>query len=111
MEEKLKILFDAIFSADFNANDFFGYALAAQVTISSGDMRWVLKHIGEWGQEGLDSALAYVQNQEPLDKWKTEKFEKALEVLIKRKQKVIGDIDWKYYFYREDGPYRKIQKL
>lgn len=104
------ILHDNMFSADFNANDFFGYATAAMVSISEGDFQWIMVHIEEHGQAGLDACLAYIQNMEPLPKYTEDPaFTEAIGQLQKRKQEVIGDVDYEFYRYNADGPYRRIE--
>ena len=53
---------------------------------------------------------AYIQNQEPIKPYLTDKFNEALKVLVDRKQEVFGDIDWDYHGYQEEGPYRRIKE-
>jgi hypothetical protein len=54
--------------------------------------------------------MAYIQNQEPIKPYVTDKFNEAIKVLVDRKQEVIGDIDWQFHHYNENGPYRNINK-
>ena len=108
--EEVKLLFKNMFSADFNANEFFHHGTAQQVTICSGDLTWVIEHIKKWGQEGLDASLSYIQNEEPIQKFRTERFNQAISELVEKKQKVIGDIDSMFYFYNDNGPFRQINK-
>jgi hypothetical protein len=105
-----KKLHESSFETSMNANDFFHYACAQMVTIVEEDIDWVVEHIQEFGQEGVDSAMAYIQNQEPIKPHVTDKFNEAIKVLVDRKQEVIGDIDWEFHHYNENGPYRKINK-
>ena len=37
-------------------------------------------------------------------------FNEAINELVDRKQEVMGDIDWGFNHYNENGPYRKINK-
>lgn len=108
MNESLSILLENMFSADFNANDFFFLSTAQSVSITNRDIEWVLQHIEKFGQDGLNACLAYIQNQKPLEIYLTKNFYSALDELIQRKQRVIGDIDYNFYYYNVDGPYRKI---
>lgn len=98
------------FGIDLNANDFFSYATAQIVTISESDFYWVIEHIQKHGVEGVHSAMAYVQNQEPIPPYLTDKFNEAIKELVDRKQEVVGDIDWEFHYYNDDGPYRTINK-
>lgn len=109
-EKAVRILHTNMFSADFNANDFFGYATAMAVTVAEGDLDWVLAHIEEHGSTGLDACMAYIQNLEPIPKYAQDPaFMKAIGELQAREQPVIGDIDYQSYRYCVDGPYRKIE--
>lgn len=110
MNDKYNILLDNMFSADFNANDFFFYGTAQSISIAREDFPWVLGHVEKWGQDGLNACLAYIQNLEPIAKYKTDKFDKAIDELIKREQVVFGDIDYKFYFYSEGNTYRTIKQ-
>ena len=98
-----------MFSADFNVNDYFSWG-AQGVTVASGDFEWVVNHVEKYGQNGLDACLAYIQNQKPLDRYLNDEFNIAISELIEKKQKVIGDIDYEFYYYNVDGPYRTINK-
>ena len=100
-----------LLSADFNANDFFEINCAQTVTISSADLKWVLQIVEKYDLSGLDACLAWIQNNTPLEKYKTEEFNKAIMELTSRNQKVIGDIDWQMYGYNNEGPYRKISEI
>jgi hypothetical protein len=95
-----KKLHESSFETHMNANDFFHYACAQMVTIVE----------EEFGQEGVDSAMAYIQNQEPIKPHITDKFNEAIKALVDRKQEVIGDIDWEFHHYNENGQYRTINK-
>jgi hypothetical protein len=110
ISEAYKKLHESSFELHMNANDFFHYACAQMVTIVAEDIEWVVKHIQEFGQEGIDSAMAYIQNQEPLKPHVTDKFNESIKVLVDRKQEVFGDIDWEFHYYNENGPYRNINK-
>lgn len=103
-------LFESMFSADFNANDFFNYACAQSVTIDALDFNWVIEHVQKFGQDGINSAVAYIQNQEPIKPYLTDRFNEAIKELVDKNQGVFGDIDWNFHYYNENGPYRKINK-
>lgn len=103
-------LHEYMFNAVFNANDFFGYACAQGVSIVPEDFDWITEHIQKHGDEGMHAVLAYVQNQQPIKPWCTDKFNEAIQELIVRKQPVRGDIDWDFYYYNDSGPYRVIDK-
>ena len=111
MREISTTILENMLSADFNANDFFDYSTAAQVTITSADLYWVSDIVEKYDSSGLDACLAWIQNHEPLDKYKTEEFNQAISELSSKKQKVIGDIDWQMYGYNNEGPYRKISEI
>ncbi len=98
------------FQLNLNAGDFFYYACAQMLVVVSEDVDWVVEHIQQFGDEGLYSAMAYIQNQEPIPPYITIKFADAIKVLVDRKQEVDGDIDWDFYHYNDEGPYRKINK-
>lgn len=98
------------FQLDLNAGDFFYYACAQMLAVVSEDVDWVVEHIQQFGDEGLYSAMAYIQNQEPIRPYLTDKFNLAMEELVKREQEVFGDIDWDFYHYNDEGPYRKVNK-
>jgi hypothetical protein len=108
--EAYKIFLYGSFEIQMNANDFFYYASAHSVSIYIGDFNWVLEHIEKWGNSGLDSCLAYIQNQEPIEPHRTDEFNKAIQELIVTKQEVYGDVDWDFHNYNDEGPYRKINK-
>jgi hypothetical protein len=93
-----------------NANDFFHYACAQMVTIDRDDIWWVVEHIEKHGDRGVDSAIAYIQNSEPIPPHRTDGFNKAIKELVDRKQEVHGDIDWEFHYYNDKGPYRTINK-
>lgn len=105
-----ELFFSNMFSGDLNANDFFSYSCADSVSIDESDFDWVIQHIQKWGQSGLNSAMAYISNQLPINPHINEKFEKALSELVERNQKVNGDVDWQIYHYNVSGPYRTINK-
>lgn len=98
------------FQLDLNAGDFFYYACAQMLAVVSEDVDWVVEHIQQFGDEGLYSAMAYIQNQEPIRPYLTDKFNLAMEELVKREQEVFGDIDWDFHHYNDEGPYRKVNK-
>ena len=110
MQNSVKLFHDNMFSGQFNANDFFAYACAQMVQIAGEDFTWIVDHIEKHGQSGMDSAMAYIQNQEPIKPHLTENFNRALTELIERKQEVFGDIDWDFYGYNDNGTYRNINK-
>jgi hypothetical protein len=108
--EAYKRLLDDTFQLQLNAGDFFYYACAQMLNVVSEDVDWVVEHIQQFGDEGLYSAMAYIQNQQPINPYLTIKFTDAMKVLVDRKQEVFGDIDWEYHGYREEGPYRTINE-
>jgi len=108
--ESYNILHQSMFGAHFNANDFFQYACAQAVTIVEEDFPWVLEHIEKHGNDGMDAAMSYIQNQEPITARLTKELKAAIQELVDRKQEVHGDIDWEFHYYNDKGPYRKINK-
>jgi hypothetical protein len=80
------------------------------LNVVSEDVELVVEHIQQFGDDGLYSAMAYIQNQEPIKPYLTDTFNEALKVLVDRKQEVFGDIDWDFHGYREDGKYRTINE-
>lgn len=98
-----------MFSANFNANDFFYHSTAASVTIDESDFKWVLRHIDKHGARGLDACIAYIQNIEPLQEYRDHFFIEAIDNLIEKEQEVYGDIDYEFHGYNTEGPYRKIE--
>jgi len=108
--EAYKRLLADTFQLQLNAGDFFYYACAQMLNVVSEDVEWVVEHIQQFGDDGLYSAMAYIQNQEPILPYQTHDFDKAMKVLVDRKQEVFGDIDWDFHGYREDGPYRTINE-
>ena len=103
------LLHKNMFSADFIANDYFSWGSQC-VSIANGDFEWVVDHIEKYGQDGLDACLAYIQNQKPLEKFLTDNFNIAINELVSRNQIVKGDIDYDFYHYETEGPYRTINK-
>jgi len=108
--DAVNTLHRSMFHASFNANDFFWYASAAMVQIAEEDFHWIIEHIEKYGNEGMESAMAYIQNHEPIPPYRTDKFNLAMGELVERKQEVFSDIDWDFYGYNETGPYRNINK-
>lgn len=108
--ESYNILHRSMFSAAFNANDFFQYACAQAVNITEEDFPWVLEHIEKYGQEGMDACMSYIQNQEPVTPRLTKELKVAIQELMDRNQEVYGDIDWQFHYYNDKGPYRQINK-
>jgi hypothetical protein len=109
--DKLKAyeyLLGECFGIDLNANDFFHYATAQMVTVVEADFHWVIPHIQKWGVDGVHSAMAYIQNERPLPHYINSNMESAINELVDRKQEVLGDMDWKCYYYNLNGPYRTI---
>jgi hypothetical protein len=109
LEAYKRLLADS-FQLDMNAGDFFYYACAQMLPVVAEDVDWVAEHIQEFEDEGLYSAMAYIQNQEPILPYLTQDFDKAIKVLMDRKQEVFGDIDWDFHGYKDAGPYRTINK-
>ena len=108
--EAYKRLLADTFQLQLNAGDFFYFACAQMLNVVSEDVEWVVEHIQQFSDEGLYSAMAYIQNQEPLPPYITIKFTDAMKVLVDRKQEVFGDIDWEFHGYQEEGPYRTIKE-
>lgn len=109
--EAYKKLFNSSFDIKMNANDFFHYACAQAVTIVEEDIDWVIDHMQKYGEnDGVNSAMAYIQNQEPLPPYRTDGFNEAIQELVDRNQVVHGDIDWEFHYYNDKGPYREINK-
>ena len=108
--EAYKRLLDDTFQLQLNAGDFFYYSCAQMLNVVSEDVEWVVEHIQQFGDDGLYSAMAYIQNQEPIKPYLTDTFNEALKVLVDRKQEVFGDTDWDFHGYREDGKYRTINE-
>jgi hypothetical protein len=109
--QSYNILHRNMFSADFNANDFFDYSSAQAVSIAEEDFPWVLEHIEKHGQDGMNACLCYIQNQAPLSALLSDKLKMAIQELVDSKQSVHGDIDWEFYHYNTKGPYRNIEDL
>lgn len=105
--EATKDLLYSMFTGFFNANDYFMYASAWGVTISEEDFPWIIEHIKNHPKEGMYSALAYIQNHEPISPHINDEFNKAIKELVDRKQEVGSDFDYSNE-YTKDGPYRTI---
>ena len=103
------ILLDNMFSADFNANDFFDYSTACAVSVAQEDFSWMHDIIDKYNQDGLNACIAYIQNREPLKVYLTQDFESAMKKLKSNNQKVRGDVDYNFHGYDIEGPYRKIE--
>lgn len=112
MEEELqayKELVHSMFTGWFNANDYFAYACAWGVTISEEDFYWIIEHIKRHPKEGMYSAMAYIQNHEPITPHINDEFKTAIQELVDRKQEVGSDFDYGNE-YNAEGPYRTIKK-
>ena len=105
--EAYKILVHSMFSADFNANDYFMYACAWGVQISEEDFYWIVKHIQKHPKEGMNACMAYIQNHEPIEPHISDKFSTAIAELVNRNQVVFSDFDYGEN-YNSSGPYRKL---
>lgn len=60
-------------------------------------------------KEGMYSAMAYIQNHEPIHQHINDEFKVAIQELIDRKQEVGSDFDYGNE-YTDGGPYRTIIK-
>ena len=104
-----KELVYSMFTGWFNANDYFAYACAWGVTISEEDFYWIIEHIKKHPKEGMYSAMAYIQNIEPIPPHINDEFKIAIQELVDRKQEVGSDFDYGDDYYQK-GPYRTIKK-
>ena len=91
-----------------NANDFFCYASAGFVNISSLDIPWIITIIQEFPDYGLDACLSYIANREPIKPRRTDEFIIAIKKLQDLNPIVISDLDF-VEEYDDKGPYRSIQ--
>jgi hypothetical protein len=107
----INLLISGSFGIDMNANDLFERSCAMSVFIHSADVLWVVDHITKWGQDGLWSAMAFIQNQQPLPEYLTPGFAAAITDLMTRSPKVTGDVDHSFHGYFKDGPYRAIDPM
>lgn len=105
--EAYKELVHSMFTGWFNANDYFAYACAWGVTVDEADFHWILKHIQKYPKEGLYSAMAYIQNLEPIKPHLNDEFNEAIKELVDIKQEVWSDTDNSNQ-YTKEGPYRTI---
>jgi hypothetical protein len=108
-EEAYETMFNNMFSAMFNGNDFFAYACAWAVEVNDYDFPWMIEHVMKHGKDGMNACLAYIQNKEPIQPYLNDKFMEAIIELVERKQVVHGDGDCDEY-YTVGGPYRIINK-
>ncbi len=107
-QEAYDMLISGSFGLDMNANDMFHRSTAMSVSIDLADVRWVVEHVRRWGQDGIDSAMAYIQNTEPLPEYLTPGFLAAMEQLVSSGRRVAGDVDHAAHGYDREGPYRSI---
>lgn len=102
-----KELVHGMFTGWFNANDYFALACAWGVQVMEEDFHWIIEHIKKHPKEGMWSALAYIQNHEPIGPHINDEFNEAIEELVERKQEVWSDTDYSHN-YTKEGPYRTI---
>ena len=79
-----KVLSDFLgtsFGIYMNANDFFGYAIASGVVIDIDDVPKVLPIFKKYGMDGYNAIMSFIEDTSPLDNYKTEGFNKAMEEL------------------------------
>jgi hypothetical protein len=107
-QEALELIISNSLAIEMNAGDTFFRSTAMSVTIYPEDLPWVAAHVQRWGQDGVDSALAYAQNLEPLPELRTPGFEAAMADLLSSSPAVAGDVDHAALGYSADGPYRRL---
>ena len=88
-EEAYERMLADTFQLQLNAGDFFYFACAQMLNVVSEDVEWVVEHIQQFGDDGLYSAMAYIQNQEPIKPYLTDKFNEALKVLVDRSKRYL----------------------
>ena len=71
-----------------NANDFFNYATAECVTIDSLDLHWILPIYKQFGEDGLNACMSYIDGRKPIIQWQNDKFNLAYKELERIKPKV-----------------------
>lgn len=107
-QQALEMLVSGSFGLEMNANDLFHRSAAMSVNIDRADVGWVVEHVRRWGQDGIDSAMAYIQNTEPLQEHLTPGFLAAMGQLVSSGRRVAGDVDHAAHGYDREGPYRRI---
>ena len=106
MEKIYKEIVNSAFSLEMNCNDFFAWACAYSLNISSDDMTWIVP-LMEKHPAGLNIALAYIANIEPIAPWVTTDFREGMKYLMEIKPFVYSDESFREE-YEKEGPYRII---
>ena len=86
----LEKLIDGSFGILLNANDLFELNHTYAINISSEDLEWVLPIFNEFGWDGVNAVLSYIEEKEVLPKYQTEKFTKAYLKLITEKPEIYS---------------------
>lgn len=105
-----KLLTDFSSSIQINCSDIFIKGSDYTITVPSEDIDWMITVIEKYGEDGLNAAVAYLINKNPLDIIQTDNFIKAIEFLKNIDPKITMDND----YYNEEqfdveGLYRKKQ--
>ena len=104
-----KRLLHSAFTIELNANDFFAYACAWSLTVYEQDVFWMIPIIEKYEDDGINACMAYIQNQEPIKPWHTDKFKEAIEELKALKPEVLGDSDYSDHYNSASEVYRKVK--
>lgn len=105
--EAYRTLLSGAFTLEMNANDFFAYG-AMSVPIESCDIKWIIPIIEKYDGAGLDACLAYIQNQEPREYWRTPMFLAAMNELKEMQPFVGSDFDNGYHYNHSEVVHRKV---
>lgn len=72
--EPKQLLLDWSLGVTLNASDFFAYACADAVTVSSFDYEWVLPFIEKHGDTGVKAVMSHIRKALPIPPYRTDEF-------------------------------------
>lgn len=88
-----EVLQKGMFHIRLNANDFFGYACADCVDLCSCDFNWAFPIIDEFGYDGLNAVLVYIEDCNPIIEFVTPDYIKALDKITELKPLIYSKIE------------------
>lgn len=87
------ILEGGMFHIQLNANDFFGYACAYAVELCPVDFRWVLPIIEEFGSDGFNACMSYIEDCNPILEHITPAYIMALDRITGQQPLIYSKIE------------------